>query len=98
MGDLRIIATAVAAVAAAECVALTVGYLGNHAADVTRLWADGREWLAARRADVYTARDAVRRLLAAVQEWALLAARAVAVAVLCAVLRAHGRHRREVRA
>lgn len=94
MGDLRIIATAVAALAAAEGTALYVGYLADHHREIAQSWADGREWLAARRVDAYVARDAAHRA-------ALVVLRLIGrglLAVLCTVLRAHGRHRREVSA
>lgn len=48
---------------AAWSVALTVGYLGNHQPDIAASWADGREWLTARRAGWYVAQDRAARTL-----------------------------------
>lgn len=92
MTDTQIIATAVAAVAAAEGTALCVGYLADHTKEIARFRAHGREWLAARRVDAYTARAAAHRAALVVLR---LLGRGL-LAVLCAVLRAHGRHRAEV--
>jgi uncharacterized protein related to proFAR isomerase len=85
--DTQIIATAVVSVATAEGTALYVGYLADHTADIAAGWAEGCEWLVARRRGVRAA-------------WVATAVvrRAVALAVLRLVLRPHGQHRRAVSA
>lgn len=87
MTGLQIIGTAVAAGAALEGAGLYVVYLERHAAEIRAGWVEGCEWLADRRRDV----RAVGRVSAGV-------ARVLALAVLCAVFRAHGRHRGAVSA
>lgn len=76
-------AIAIVSLAGAQGAAVYVGYLADHTAEIRAGWAEGGEWLAARRRD----------LLAA---WVATAAvrRAVALLVLRVVLRAHGQHRR----
>lgn len=83
MTDTQIIATAVVSVVTAEGVALYAGYLADHRTAVAAGWAEGCEWLAARRRGVCAA-------------WVATAGvrRAVALVVLRLVLRAHGQHRR----
>lgn len=87
MTDTQIIATTVASVGGPLGGAVYVAYLADHTEQIARSWADGREWLHARHAALWAAWDTtVRR------------ARAAALVVLCAVLRAHGRHRAGVTA
>jgi hypothetical protein len=81
------VAIAVASLAGAQGAALYIGYLADHTADIAVGWAEGCEWIAARRRGVraaWVATEGVRR--------------AVALAVLRLVLRPHGQHRRAVSA
>jgi hypothetical protein len=77
------VAIAVASLAGAQGTALCVGYLADHTKDIAAGWAEGCAWVTARRRQVRAA-------------WVATAAvrRAVALLVLCLVLRAHGQHRR----
>jgi hypothetical protein len=84
---LQNVAIAVASLAAAEGAAVYVGYLAGRTAEIRTGWAEGCEWLAARRRDARAARRVSARV-----------ARVLALAVLCAVFRAHGRHRGAVSA
>jgi hypothetical protein len=61
---------------------LRAAYLGDHAEEVAQSWADGREWVAARRTDVRRMWDATAPVR-----------HPIARPVLRLVLRAHGRHR-----
>lgn len=94
MTGTQIIATALAV----EFCAVYVGCLANHQEEIARSWADGLAWVRARAADARSARDVVRRYVGAAARGACRAVRAGLLVVLCAVLRAHGRHRMGVRA
>ncbi|MFI0900618.1 hypothetical protein [Streptomyces sp. NPDC020983] len=87
MSDLRALVLMVGAPTAVLGAAVYIGYLADHTEEIARSWADGMEWLYARRDGLYVTWDTTTRT-----------ARAAALWVLCAVLRAHGRHRAGVTA